>query len=131
MHTPQSTPHDQEVVEVVELRGVAALAWIQGEAKALIMEEALSLFVDNWSDDRQFVLYEFETEPVLLDDLLIAPAFWTVEFDDQRVAVLYPDLVDPVFITVQGKSPAVAKDVTAFDGIHDETGCQGFEWVLG
>jgi hypothetical protein len=91
------------------------------------MEEALSLFVDNWSDDRQFVLYEFETEPVLLDDLLIAPAFWTVEFDDQRVAVLYPDLVDPVFITVQGKSPAVTQDVTAFDGIHDEAGCQGFE----
>jgi hypothetical protein len=108
MHAPQGPTHDQEVVEVVELRGVAALTWIQGEAKALIMEEALSLFVDNWSDDRQFVLYEFETEPVLLDDLLIAPASRAVEFDDQRVVVLYPDLVDPVFIAVQGERPAVA-----------------------
>ena len=130
MHAPQGAAHDQEVVEVVEFRSVAALARVQGKAEALVMEEAVSLFIDNWRDDRQLVFCEFVTEAVFFDNLFITPASRAVKFDNQRVAVLYADLVDPVFVTVQGKNPAVAQISTSFDGIHDEAGRQRFKWVL-
>lgn len=77
------------------------------------------------------MVHQFEAEAVLLQDLLVAPAVGAVEFGDKRGALFDSNLVDPVLVAVQGQDPPVADKPTAFDGVHDEAGCQGLKGMRG
>ena len=60
---------DQQVVEVVEFRGVAPLARVEGKAEPVMVKEALPGGVYNRRHHRQFMFGQLEAEAVLLDDL--------------------------------------------------------------
>jgi hypothetical protein len=67
---------------------------------------------------------------MFFENLLVTPTFGSVELGDQWAAIFDAHLVDAVLIAVQGKSAAITKKAATLDGIHDETGSQGFEVVL-
>jgi hypothetical protein len=130
VYSAESPAHDQQIVEIVELRCVSALAWIKGKTEVSEMKKTFSAFVEHWGDDRQLMFHQLKTELVLFQNLLVTPTFGSVELGDQWTSIFDAYLVDAILVAVQGKSAAIAKKSATLDGIHDETGCQGFEVVL-
>lgn len=126
----EQAAHDQQVVEVVKLRSVSALARVQGELEITVREQAVSIFVLQRGNHRQFVFDQLKTELVFLQNLRAAPPVGTVELDHQRIAILDADLVDPVFIAVERKGPVVADITQAFDGVHDQARGQVLEGMF-
>jgi hypothetical protein len=131
VYAAQGASHDQQVVEIIELRGVASLPWIECKPEVAKVAQTFSSIVQEWSDDRQFVFYQLEAELVFFKDLLVTPSLWPIKLGNQWFSIFDANLVNPVFIAVEGKGAAVAKKATALNSIHDETGRQGFEVVLG
>lgn len=129
MDPAQQPAQDQQVVQVVELRGVSTLARIQGEAKAVVVKETLAASVGAWSYHRQFMFRQFKTEGVLFDDLAVAPAAGAVKLGNDGLAVFNPNLVNAVLVAVQGQGAAIAAIPLAFDGVHYEGGGEGVKRV--
>jgi hypothetical protein len=130
VHAAECAAHDQQIVEIVELRCVPALARIKGKTEVTEMKKTFTALVKHWGDDRQFMFYQLKTELVLFENLLVTPTFGAVELGYQWTPLFDTHLIDAVLVAVQGKSAAITKKAATLDGIHDETGRQGFEVVL-
>src|SRR5512135_550411 len=129
MDPPQHAPEDQQVVQVVELRGVSPLTRVKGKMETLVAEDALTLGVAPWRHHRQLLPGQFEAEAVLFPDLVGAPASRAVELGDQRLGIRDADLIDAVLVAVEGEGAAIAVKTLAFNRVHDEIRGQGMEWM--
>jgi hypothetical protein len=99
---------------------MTTLAFIEAEAESAGIEQALTGSVTPGCHHRQFMLRQLEAEPVLFHNLISVPAPRTIEFDYQRLIVVDADLIDPVFIAVQGEGATVATKALTLDRIHYE-----------
>ena len=64
---------------------------------------------------------------MLLEDRFVAPAPGAVELGDQRLGVLDADLIDAVFVAVEGEQAAVADEAAGLDRRQHEIGRQRSE----
>jgi len=80
---------------------------VQGEASRIFQ----------WADHWQVALKQGITERMLFKNTGIAPARGPVKLGHQRAAILKPDAVDPVFITVQRTDAAIGVKANAVDRI--------------
>ena len=134
VHAPQELAQGVKVVEVVELRGVAAPARVEGEAKPVVLPEtgaAVIAVEAQGRHHRQLLLHQGKAERVLLANLFIAPALGAVELGDQRRAVLDAHLIDAVFVAVEGEKAAIAEKPGALHRRHDPLRAQTVKGVLG
>ncbi len=109
---------------------MSTFARVEGEAKVLIAEQAFSVGIEPRRYHWKLLLGKFQGELVFFDDLLICPAGGAIKLGDQRFAILNADLIDTVFVTIEGKDPAVTIKPLRFDRIHDKAGGQTVERVL-
>ncbi len=130
VHATKSPSHDQEIVQVVEFRSVPALTRVEGKSKALVLIKTFLMAVDDWRDNRQLMFCQFEAKAMFFENLCVGPAFRTIKFSNQRLAIFNPDLVNTVFVAVQGEGAAVADKTAAFHRVHDEGWCQFLKGML-
>ncbi len=129
VHPPQHSPQNQQIVQIVELRGVTALLRVEGKGKVVIMEQAFTSLIAPGDHHRQLVASQLKGQIMFLNNLLPAPATRAVELGDQRFAVLNPHLVDPVLVAVKGQVAAITSITLTFDRIHNKVGGQPVEGV--
>jgi hypothetical protein len=67
---------------------------------------------------RNFALGQFLGKSVLLQNLRVRPAIGAVELGDQRRAFVHADLINAVFIAVEGKLAAIGTQTETFNGIE-------------
>ena len=100
VHAAECAAHDQQIVEIIELRCVSALARIKGKTEVAETKKTFTSFIEHWGDDRQFMLYQFKTELVFFENLLVTPTFGSVELGDQWTSIFDTHLVDAILIAV-------------------------------
>ncbi len=127
----QQAAHDQKIVQIVELGGVPPFSRVEGKAEVAVTKQAFALPIGQRGDDRELVLGQFYRKSMFFDDLFVGPAVGAIEFNDQRFGIFDPDLINPVFVTVQSQGATIADIPQAFDGIHDEAWGEGLKGVLG
>lgn len=89
MQAAKQLPQAVELVEVARLRGMAATAREQREAKALVLEQGAA-GVLHGRYDRHFAIGQFSGKAVFFEDGRIAPAARPVELGDQRLRPSMP-----------------------------------------
>jgi hypothetical protein len=90
---------------------------------------ALAPLVPHRGHDRQLGQGQFIEKVMFFLDLLTAPAPGPVEFDDNRFGGLNADLIDPVFVTVEGQHAAITAQTRAFNSCQYEIRGKGIEWL--
>ncbi len=101
MDAGDQAPQLLQLVPIVKFRRATTPAGINRETEQAGMKKRLP--VDRHRrDKRNFLSHEFIGKRMLLENRGIAPAAWAVEFDDNIVIVPDADLVDTVFVAVQG-----------------------------
>jgi hypothetical protein len=71
---------------------------------------------------RNLLRRQFGGKRVLLANRRIAPAAGTIELGDHRLAVLDPDLIDPILVAVERQHPPVAAIPDRLDRVQDGLG---------
>ena len=74
--------------------------------------------------DRDFVLGQLERERVFLEDLPVAPSAGPVELRHHDRAVVLPDLVDAVLVTVQREQPSIGTQPGGLDRVEQVFGSE-------
>jgi hypothetical protein len=100
-----------QVVEIIEFRCTATLAWIYRKHKTGMHRQGwilVTLADYQWRHHRDFVIEEKLGEAMLLVYLLLAPAIRPVKFDDYRFLVLDADLVDAILVAIQSQYTRIA-----------------------
>ncbi|MNN81272.1 hypothetical protein D3C81_1980820 [compost metagenome] len=81
------------------------------------------------SDHWYFAIGQFGGELMLFEDRVIAPAPRAIKLGDQGLGVFDADLIDAVFVAVEGHHAGIAEKTDAFDGVEDQVGGQCFKRV--
>src|SRR5690606_11987154 len=113
-----------ELSDIAGLGCTPAAPRVQREAKAGVFEQAAAVDHER-RDHRHFLSCQFQREGVLLENLFVRPALWTVELRDQRHGVLDADLVDAILVAVEREQPAVSAVAAGIHGIEHGVGRQG------
>ncbi len=92
--------HPGEILGRFQFRRTPALARIQAEAEACMLEQGLPVDQQR-CHHRQFRLRKFECEIMFFINGRIAPATGAIELGDQRCRRLDADLIDAVFVAAQ------------------------------
>ena len=128
MHPPEQAAEAIELVQIARLRRPATTPRKQRETKAGVLEQGFAV-THQWCHHRHFVLGQLEAEAVLLADRRIGPALGAVELGNQRLFVVDADLINAVFVAVQGQHAGVGQIANALDGIQHQVWGQGSKWV--
>ena len=117
MDAADEAPHPFQRIRVVQFRRPSAAAREDGEAEALEFVQGAPIDGHgrhHWN----FMFDQFGHEGMVFQDGVVAPAVRTVELDHHRLLLVAANLVDPVFIAVQGQQAAVAEEADAVDGVQ-------------
>ena len=117
-------PQPQQIVRVVQVGPAPAAARKQREAKTGVVMQGFAVFVAQRRHHGDLPFRQLQAEGVLLADRLVGPAARPVELGDDEATVFEADLVDPVFIAVEGVEMAVATQAGALHRIEDAVGVQ-------
>ena len=88
------------MVEVIQLRWVPSPALEQTEAMSTGVVQCLPVDVKR-RDHGYFMVNKLLRKGVLLEDLLITPTTFSIEFGDDRRAILNTYLINPVLVAVK------------------------------
>ena len=104
---------------VVEFRRPSAATLEEGDAEAFMLVQRFAVDLQG-RHGGDFGLGQFGQEGVLFEDRRVAPPARPVELGDQRGGVFDADLVDPVFVAVEGQQAAVATEARGLHRGEDE-----------
>ncbi len=124
MDPAQGPAQHQQVIEIVQLRGVAAAALEQGETETVELVQGIALCIHHGRHHGDLRILQLQAEGVLLEDLGVAPALRAIELCDQRRIVFDADLVDAVFVAVQRQQSRVTEIPGGLDGVDDHVGAE-------
>ncbi len=102
--------HYQQVVRVVQLRGPPRQSGKQSETKLLgsALAGMQSLLINALRrDHRHIQICQLLSKRVLLEDLFVTPAIWSIKLDHQIGSVLHAHLIHAVFIAVESKDARI------------------------
>jgi len=107
-----------KIVQIIQFGGAPAPAREQCNAKTIIMKQRVALAILPGSDNRNILCGQCLGILVLLDDAVVRPALRPVEFSNDGCAVIYADLENPVFVTVEGQQVSIWTQACGFHGIQ-------------
>ena len=117
----QESAHPLPIAADPQLRPAAAAAWKQGVAKPAMNMQRYAVSKQR-RHDRNLLRRQFTGKRVLLANRGIRPAGRPIEFCDQRLAFLDPDLIHPIFVAIERQNPAVATVAQRLDCVQDGLG---------
>jgi hypothetical protein len=77
-----------QVIEVIKIRRTTTLAQENCIPESFKFQQGLATRVHLWRHHRNFKIGKFEREFMFFENLQVSPAFWTVEFDDDRISII-------------------------------------------
>src|SRR5687767_2427768 len=104
MHTAEKSTHPFAILLVLQLRPTATAPLKQCITKPLKLQQGLPA-VSARCHDGNFRSGKLQSKAVLLENRRIGPALRTIELDHQRLRILAPDLIHPIFVTAERQHP--------------------------
>ena len=122
MDAPDEAPHPAQDLGVFEFRGAPGTAGIHGKPVTAEVMQGLPVSETHRRDHGNLPLGQFRYEFMLFPDRLVAPPARPIELRHQRRRILAIHLVDAVFIAVERKQAAVARQADALQRIEHAVG---------
>ena len=109
----------QQIVRVVEIGPASAAAREQREAETFVVMQGIAAFIAQRRHHRYLPIRQLPGEGVFLANRLVGPAARPVKLGNDESAIFDADLIDAVFITVEGMEMAVALQTDALHRVDD------------